>query len=49
MIINFLIIIQVIMISMGILGEYMWRTFDASRNRPPYIIEKENDIQKKDK
>ena len=39
----------VIMISMGILGEYMWRTFDASRNRPPYIIEKENDIQKKDK
>ena len=31
----------VIMISMGILGEYLWRTFDASRNRPPYIIEEE--------
>lgn len=29
----------VTMISMGILGEYLWRTFDASRNRPPYIIE----------
>lgn len=27
------------MLSMGILGEYLWRTFDASRNRPPYIIE----------
>lgn len=27
------------MISLGILGEYIWRTFDASRNRPPYIIE----------
>ena len=38
----------VTMLSMGILGEYLWRTFDASRNRPPYIIEdrderKEND------
>ena len=29
----------VIMLTMGILGEYIWRTFDASRNRPPYIIE----------
>ena len=29
----------VIMLSMGILGEYLWRSFDASRNRPPYIIE----------
>jgi dolichol-phosphate mannosyltransferase len=24
------------------LGEYLWRTFDASRNRPPYIVEDEN-------
>lgn len=30
-----------IMLTLGILGEYMWRTFDASRNRPPYIIEEE--------
>ena len=29
------------MISLGILGEYIWRTFDASRKRPPYIIEDE--------
>ena len=27
------------MSSMGILGEYLWRAFDASRNRPPYIVE----------
>ena len=31
------------MISLGVLGEYIWRTFDASRNRPPYIIEDENE------
>lgn len=35
----------VIMISMGILGEYIWRTFDASRNRPPYIIEDSNELE----
>lgn len=34
----------VIMLTLGILGEYLWRTFDASRNRPPYIVEEENDI-----
>ena len=27
------------MFAMGILGEYIWRIFDASRNRPTYIIE----------
>ena len=31
----------IIMLTMGVLGEYMWRTFDASRNRPPYIIEEQ--------
>ena len=34
----------IIMLTLGILGEYLWRTFDASRNRPPYIIENENNI-----
>jgi dolichol-phosphate mannosyltransferase len=29
----------VIMIMLGVLGEYIWRTLDASRNRPPFIIE----------
>lgn len=32
----------VIMLTLGIIGGYLWRTFDASRNRPPYIIEDEN-------
>ncbi len=32
----------VIMLTLGILGSYLWRTFDASRNRPPYIIEEHN-------
>lgn len=32
----------VIMLTLGILGEYLWRTFDATRNRPPYIIEDSN-------
>ena len=27
----------IIMLSIGILGEYMWRAFDAARNRPPFI------------
>lgn len=31
----------IIMLTLGILGSYLWRTFDASRNRPPYIIEEE--------
>lgn len=30
------------MLTLGILGSYLWRTFDASRNRPPYIIEEHN-------
>lgn len=32
----------VTMISLGILGEYIWRTFDAARKRPPYIVEENN-------
>ena len=27
-----------IMLMLGILGEYIWRTLDAARTRPPYII-----------
>lgn len=40
----------IIMLTLGILGGYLWRTFDASRNRPPFIIEEmteENDLGKK--
>lgn len=32
----------IIMVTIGVLGEYLWRTFDASRNRPPYIIEEDD-------
>lgn len=28
-----------ILTSLGILGEYLWRTLDASRTRPPFIID----------
>ena len=28
-----------IMLTLGVLGEYIWRTLDASRNRPVYIVE----------
>ena len=38
----------IIMMTLGILGEYLWRTFDASRKRPPYIIE-EDDFSKEEK
>ena len=30
----------IIMLSIGVIGEYLWRTYDAARKRPPYIIEK---------
>lgn len=35
-----LISFGVIMIALGILGEYLWRIFETSKGRPPYIIEK---------
>lgn len=31
-----------IMLTLGLLGGYLWRTFDASRNRPTYIVERDN-------
>lgn len=32
-----------IMLMLGIIGEYVWRALDASRNRPPYIVEEVKD------
>lgn len=29
----------IIMLSIGIIGEYLWRAFDAARNRPVFIID----------
>jgi dolichol-phosphate mannosyltransferase len=31
----------IVMLSIGILGEYICRIYDASRNRPPFIIDNE--------
>ena len=36
-----------IMLTLGILGEYLWRTYDASMGRPPYIIEIDGQKDKK--
>ena len=33
----------IIMFTLGILGEYIWRTLDASRNRPLFIIDEKLD------
>lgn len=33
-----------ILLTLGILGEYIWRSMDASRKRPVYIVEEENNI-----
>lgn len=33
--------IGLVLNALGILGEYLWRTLDASRNRPVYLIEEE--------
>ena len=33
----------IVMLSVGILGEYIWRSFDASRKRPVFIIEEKQD------
>ncbi len=33
------LVLGIVMLSMGILGEYLWRTFDAARKRPVFIID----------
>ena len=33
----------IIMLMLGIIGEYVWRALDASRNRPPYIVDEIRD------
>jgi dolichol-phosphate mannosyltransferase len=35
-----LIIGGVIMLMLGIIGEYLWRTYDETRKRPLYIVDK---------
>jgi len=38
----------IIMFSLGILGEYIWRTLDVAQNRPVYFIEEDNEIVSSD-
>ena len=35
----------IIMLTLGIIGNYLWRAFDASRNRPPYIVEDTGEVE----
>lgn len=37
----------IIMLMLGIIGEYVWRALDASRNRPPFIIDEIKDKEAK--
>ena len=37
----------VIMLTLGLLGAYLWRTFDAARRRPPYLLESTDDQAEK--
>jgi len=32
------------LIMLGVLGEYLWRTFDETRGRPRYIIEEKINV-----
>jgi polyisoprenyl-phosphate glycosyltransferase len=40
MMVIFLFVSAFQMMALGIIGEYVWRTLDASRNRPLYVIDK---------
>lgn len=47
MMLVFLFISSFQMVSLGIIGEYLWRTMDSSRNRPVFVIDKVVDTEKK--
>ena len=38
-----------ILLMLGVLGEYLWRTLDATRNRPVFIIDTVNEARRDDK
>ncbi|MCR5687979.1 MAG: glycosyltransferase family 2 protein [Lachnospiraceae bacterium] len=38
----------IILLMLGVLGEYLWRTLDATRNRPVYIIDTVKEAGKKE-
>ena len=37
-----------ILLMLGVLGEYLWRTLDATRNRPVFIIDTVNEARRKE-
>ena len=37
----------VVMVMLGLLGEYIWRALDASRNRPPFLIDETKGFDEK--
>ena len=37
--------VGMIMLMLGVLGEYLWRTLDASRHRPPFLIDTVNESE----
>ena len=39
----------VIMVMLGLLGEYIWRALDASRNRPPFLIDETKGLTRRRK
>jgi dolichol-phosphate mannosyltransferase len=44
-----LVVSGLIMFMLGIIGEYLWRTYDRVRNRPKYILEEKNTLLEKGK
>lgn len=40
MMVVFLVVSSFQMMAIGIIGEYLWRNLEASRKRPPFIVEK---------
>jgi dolichol-phosphate mannosyltransferase len=35
----FLLVSSFQMIAIGVIGEYLWRNLEASRKRPPYVVD----------
>ena len=44
MMITVLILSGIQMLTLGVIGEYLWRNFDETRNRPTYIVEEHHGI-----
>lgn len=44
MMITLLMLSGIQMLTLGVIGEYLWRNFDESRGRPTYIVEETHGI-----